>query len=219
MGKLLCILGKSGVGKDTLLNNIIKDSHINITPIIPYTTRPKRENEIDGVHYHFVSKSYMDKLERKNKIIERREYPTKYGTWHYFTVFFDISSSSTFITITTPYGSKMLSEKIGKDNLIIVYLEASDKVRLERSILRESKEYEPNYSEVCRRFLADEEDFRNDDFFQDLMIFTINANFDATSCLNQFKSIFSKIPYYESKSLLCASFKQKIENYMDVGIF
>lgn len=45
-------IGKSAVGKDTLLKKQIEDG---VSPIISFTTRPMREGEVNGVDYNFVS--------------------------------------------------------------------------------------------------------------------------------------------------------------------
>ena len=47
----------------------------------------------------------------------------------------------------------------GKDRLVPVYIEVEDGERLSRALMRERQQSEPKYSEMCRRFLADQEDF------------------------------------------------------------
>ena len=49
MGKVFCIMGKSGSGKDTIFKEIIKDNSLNLKKIVGYTTRPKRVEENDCV--------------------------------------------------------------------------------------------------------------------------------------------------------------------------
>lgn len=68
MGKIYCITGKSGTGKDTLLDSILNDLAIEIIPVIPYTTRPQRKNEINGVNYYFVNEDKLISLEIKIKL-------------------------------------------------------------------------------------------------------------------------------------------------------
>ena len=189
MGRIFCLLGKSAVGKDTMFKQIIRDPSIDIAPIILYTTRPKRSSEVDGIDYHFVSEQVMNSLEREDKIIEKRQYATIHGIWYYFTTKFDIPDGRHFMTITTPGGYRKLAEKIGKEKMVLVHLKADDRTRLERSILRESRQKQPNYAEVCRRYLADEQDFENADF-SDFTLFEIDANSEAICCLNQFKGFF-----------------------------
>ena len=193
VGKLFCLLGKSGVGKDTLLQNIMLDRVLSevLSPVIPYTTRPKREDESDGLQYHFVTETYMDELERQGKIIEKRQYDTVHGIWYYFTVTFEMPLQRNYIIITTPHGSKKLAEKIGAGNMVIVQLTADDKTRLERSILRESAQSSPNYAEVCRRYLADEQDFERADL-SGFTAYNINAEGAQPDIFNAFRAIYSQ---------------------------
>ena len=46
-----------------------------------------------------------------------------------------------------------------KKELIPIYIEVEDGIRLERAIRREKKQKEPKYTELCRRFIADSKDF------------------------------------------------------------
>jgi len=193
MGKIFCLIGKSGVGKNALYERIVDDTDLNITPIIPYTTRPKRKDEKDGNQYHFVSTSYMQNLDSKNEIIERREYLTTKGIWHYFTKKFTNVVDKNYIIITTPSAIANFLEEFGSEYIAIVLLKADDKTRLERSIARESTEKNPNYSEVCRRYLADEKDFQHINEYKDILMFNIDTNCDMDSCLFQFKAIVSNI--------------------------
>jgi len=187
MGRLFCLIGKSGTGKDTLLRAILGDAGLPLTPVVTYTTRPQRETEIDGAEYNFVTEQFMRTLECDGKIIEKREYHTVHGIWYYFTAVFDISPGVDYITITTPQALKLLAEKFDKDAITIVCLEADDKLRLERSIARESRQREPNYCEVCRRYLADETDFSG---LSLPCAHTIDANQNSDSCLRQFREVF-----------------------------
>ena len=52
-GKLFVISGPSGVGKDTIVNEYLKenDAHLSVSA----TTRNPREGEIHGVHYYFYT--------------------------------------------------------------------------------------------------------------------------------------------------------------------
>ena len=48
---------------------------------------------------------------------------------------------------------------LGAAAIVPVYIEVDDRTRLLRAIAREEREQQPNYEEVCRRFLADAADF------------------------------------------------------------
>ena len=63
-GSVTVISGRRGVGKDTIINMIVSQS--SIKRIISCTTRPPREGEIDGLHYHFLEEdTYFDLKKEK----------------------------------------------------------------------------------------------------------------------------------------------------------
>ncbi len=159
MGYIYCIIGKSGTGKDTVLENLLHSDDIDITKIVPHTTRPKRENEHDGVQYHFVSNEELLRMENDGQVIEKRTYNTVYGEWTYFTSTQELNDYTDYGIITTQKALQKFFDKFGQERIYVFYLKLDDKERLERCIARESVQDVPNYKEVCRRFLADEEDF------------------------------------------------------------
>ncbi|MBP3676958.1 MAG: guanylate kinase, partial [Agathobacter sp.] len=55
MGKIICVMGKSSSGKDTIYEKLLNESQLDLKRIIPYTTRPIREGEEEGREYHFCS--------------------------------------------------------------------------------------------------------------------------------------------------------------------
>ena len=54
MYKIIALIGKAGAGKDTILREIIK-SNPDLHEMISCTTRPKREGEVDGVNYFYLT--------------------------------------------------------------------------------------------------------------------------------------------------------------------
>ena len=52
-----------------------------------------------------------------------------------------------------------MREYYGKENVCPVYIEVEDGERLERALKRERSQETPRYEEMCRRFLADQKDF------------------------------------------------------------
>ena len=106
MGKIYCLLGKSASGKDSIYKNILSKTGDRFRTIIPYTTRPIRSGEREGVEYHFVSVPEFKQMEQDGKVIEYRCYHTVYGDWYYFTANdgqIDLSSAD-YILIMTPEG-------------------------------------------------------------------------------------------------------------------
>lgn len=161
MPKIYIIMGKSATGKDTIFKKLLENEELNLRTVVMYTTRPIRISESEGVEYHFVDENKLNELNKQNKIIEHRSYNTIHGKWHYFTVNdgqIDIDKYDYLMHGTLDsYGQ--IKNYFGKDRVVPLYIELEDGVRLMRALRRERKQKEPKYAELCRRYLADDEDF------------------------------------------------------------
>jgi guanylate kinase len=71
-GLLFVLSGPSGVGKDTILKELLK-TDLKITKCVTYTTRPPRPGEVDGLDYKFVSLAEFEELKRNNAFLEWAE--------------------------------------------------------------------------------------------------------------------------------------------------
>ena len=165
MGKIFFILGKSCSGKDTIFQEIKKNSELDLKTVVGYTTRPMRENEVDGEEYFFVSRDRLEELQNDGKVIEVRHYNTVHGVWSYFTVDdgqIDLETSN-YLYIGTLESYEQMRDYYGEDVVVPIYIEVEQGERLRRAVLREIEQSEPKYEELCRRFLADEKDFREEE--------------------------------------------------------
>lgn len=152
---LIAIYGKSASGKDTYLNELIKE-YPNLNKILLATSRPPREKEIDGIDYLFIK----DKEIKRDK--KKYLWPIEFNGWTYAIVKESIKQDKINIGIFNIYWMTKLFEDCGKTyDLITIEVFEADKTRLLRSLNRENS---PNCAEICRRFLADEKDFSNVDF-------------------------------------------------------
>ena len=70
MGHIFYVMGKSASGKDTIYK-ILRERLPQIRTVVPYTTRPIRAGERDGVEYYFVTGKRLADLEKQGKIIGR----------------------------------------------------------------------------------------------------------------------------------------------------
>lgn len=160
MGKIVILMGKSGSGKDTIYAKIVKENPFQLQTITPCTTRPMRDGEMEGREYYFKTLEQMYQMEKTKTIVELRTYQTKLGPWHYFTVAQNIDLNvHNYITINTLVGYDQFISYYGKENIIPILLQVDDGVRLQRALDREKVQENPKYEEMCRRFLADAEDF------------------------------------------------------------
>ncbi len=161
MGKIVYLMGKSSTGKDTIFKELLREGTIRFETIVPYTTRPIRDGERDGVEYFFTDEEGFQSLKAAGKIIEDREYHTFHGLWRYFTV--DDGriqpDQKNYIIIGTLEGYQKLKDYFGEDKMLPVMIELDDGVRLQRALNREKKPENRRFEEMCRRFLADSEDF------------------------------------------------------------
>jgi len=164
MGKIFYLMGKSSSGKDTIFKELLKRDE-ELKTIVPYTTRPIRSGEQEGVEYHFTDEAGFWKLADAGKVIEQREYHTIYGLWRYFTVDdgqFAPQGDADYVMIGTLEAYKSIQACYGRENVRPVLIELDDGVRLMRALEREMKQEKPGYEEMCRRFLADSTDFSED---------------------------------------------------------
>lgn len=160
MAKLFVLMGKSSTGKDTVYKELMQKAEVSA--ITMYTTRPKRDGETEGKEYFFTDDESANKYEKNGKIIELRSYNTVYGIWKYFTLDdgqIDLASDKCYLIIATLEAYEKYIAYYGKDVVVPIYIEIDDKERIHRAISREDSQKTPKYAEMCRRFLADEEDF------------------------------------------------------------
>ena len=161
MNKIFYIMGKSASGKDNIYKRLLADESLNLHELVLYTTRPQRQDEVDGREYFFVDDEKFRELQAQGKIIESRSYHTIYGIWTYFTADegrIELEQNN-YIGIGTLESYEKMLEYFGEDVMRPIYVEVEDGERLMRALKREQKETKPKYDEMCRRFLADQADF------------------------------------------------------------
>lgn len=193
MGKIFVIIGKSATGKDTVYKKLLEDRDLNLKTCITYTTRPIRDSETNGVEYFFVDEEVLNKFQKENKIIEHRSYNTMHGVWHYFTandgqIKLD---EANYLMLGTLESFIQIRDYFGTENVIPIYLEVEDGKRLLRAVMREQKQKQPKFAEVCRRFLADEEDFSEENL-KKAGISKRFINDDLNMCLNELAAELKK---------------------------
>lgn len=152
---ILLIVGKSGTGKDTVVD-IMQRNH-NIHPVVSYTTRKIRDGETNGVEHIFV-----DKCTYTND--ELFAY-TVYGKYEYWTLKQDIldmfKKSSIISYIVDEKGVKYLldiassDERFGDIEIKTVYLQASEQNRADRDVSKERMARDKNRRPVDLDFIVD----------------------------------------------------------------
>lgn len=76
-GKIIILSGPSGVGKGTVLKEVMR-SDPSLRFSVSATTRPIRPGEIDGVHYFFIDKPCFEKMIADGELLEHASYAGNY---------------------------------------------------------------------------------------------------------------------------------------------
>ena len=87
------ITGPSGVGKNTIINEL--SNHLEFYFSISHTTRPRRDNEIDGKDYYFITDDEFENLIKSDQMIEYEQY----GEFYYGTSKEELSNDSSIIIL------------------------------------------------------------------------------------------------------------------------
>lgn len=162
MDKFILIMGRSGSGKTTILNKVLSDVHVYIKKLPQITTRPKRAGEEDNADYIFVTDGHMQALWDKGLLYEKRTYETKQGSWTYATPKLTRGSSNYILTcaIEQYYNLKNV---LSNEQIIPIFLDLCDYDLIRRSLDRVyySGGTTEGYVEVCRRYIAESEEYKN----------------------------------------------------------
>jgi len=143
MGKIICLMGKSSSGKDTIFRELLQEGTLGLRTIVPYTTRPIRTGETDGVDYHFISVEEFKSLKEQGFFAET----AIYNEWNYGTAKEDCTDDK--VAVLTPHGLRQIS-KINGINVISFYINVPRRDRLIKILQRGD-----NIEEAYRRSLSD----------------------------------------------------------------
>ena len=123
--KLITITGPSGAGKDTVARMLSEMSGYKV--LCSYTTRPKREGEIDGVEHHFVEKCDVS----HDRILTY----TQYGSYEYWTTIDQVTDKS--IYVIDEDGLKALCKRFPNIELFKICVSAYEETRIRRGVSQE----------------------------------------------------------------------------------
>ena len=172
-----CILGHGASGKTTVQNHLKKI----IPAITTYTTRPIRQNEVEGVHYHFITNDHFVQKIKEDFFVEN--YYIKKNDWHYGLSLNGIDyKNKDYSLVIDPNGYKVLLKKIGKEYLKCYYIYLSEAERVRRMLIRED-----NIDEIFRRIIADRKDFEDFESFADSIIYSPNSKHNSNVILEQIR--------------------------------
>lgn len=150
MKKVIAIVGPSASGKNTLVKQL-KVKYPSYNYVVHSTTRPMRDNEINGVNYNFITEEDMYNKILKGEIVSA----SNYRGWVYAIDNAVLKEDNLNIGEFNLGDIDELKFEHGVE-LYVIYITAKAKVRLIRSLQREET---PDISEIYRRYFADDEDF------------------------------------------------------------
>ena len=178
MRKIFAVMGKASTGKDTLTKMLSETLELPIA--LSFTTRPMRVGEKQGVEYNFISDSDFWDLHGCDLLAEYTSYEVASGeTWHYGLTKEELEKAEYVLVIVNPDGFKQLTEIYG-DKVCSILIDAPADVRIKRYLDRDTVT-EEKAEECCRRFLADNKDFKD-----------ISTNHHITN-VGDLKSVYKKL--------------------------
>ena len=126
---ILCTVGRTGSGKNYISERL--STILDYPLVVSHTTRPKRDNETNGVEHWFDTKEEFDTLIQNNTMIAY----TKIGEYEYCALLEDIGDNA--IYIIDPHGIEYLKQNF-KDqiNLKIIYIYCDEYIRRARASTR-----------------------------------------------------------------------------------
>lgn len=154
--QVIALMGKAGAGKDTIQNAVCTAHPLMFHKIISCTTRPIRDNEKNGVDYHYIALEDFTRQVLHNEMLEA----TEFRDWFYGTPITALSMEKINIGVFNPAGiRKLLTDK--RLNVKVIEIQTPDKERLMRYLTRVEN---PDCAEMCRRYFTDIDDFQNLEF-------------------------------------------------------
>ncbi|WP_404978366.1 guanylate kinase [Bartonella sp. MM73XJBT] len=129
-GLLLILSSPSGAGKSTLSRLLLKDRQLELS--VSMTTRKRRPSEVDGLHYHFISKKEFERKRDGDEFIEWAEvHGNYYGTLRESVE--NVLSAGRDMLFDIDYqGTEQLQKKLPDDTVSVFILPPSMKELISR---------------------------------------------------------------------------------------
>jgi guanylate kinase len=132
-GLIMVLSSPSGAGKTTL-TRLLLEGDANLTLSVSVTTRPKRPNEVHGVHYSFIERSEFEALASAGELLEYATvFGNSYGTPR-AAVDATLSSGRDVIADIDWQGTQQLAQSALKDDLVKVFILPPSLPELERRL-------------------------------------------------------------------------------------
>ena len=151
-GKLLVISGLSAAGKGTIASELVKRFD-NYVLSVSATTREKRGNEVDGVHYFFVTKDKFTEMINNGELLEHAEYVGNYyGTPKKYVV--DKLDKGINVILEIEMQGALQVKKIYDKAVLVFFLPKDAKTQRERLVKR-GRDNEEQIEKRVRQAIVD----------------------------------------------------------------
>lgn len=182
MKKLFILIGRSCSGKTTLLNYIIQKYDLHVA--VSFTTRERRESEIDGKDYYFLTLEEYERKKKNNELMESIEYNGNY--YGLMQESFDLSKDN--ITVVVKEGLEQLKENLDKIpfEIKVIKIDAPDEIIIERFKERVTRG-ETDEETFKKRFKFDKEAFKNIEYD-----YLINSEFFLIDAIMDYENVQRK---------------------------
>ena len=131
-GLMLVLSSPSGAGKSTIARNLLEDRELALTLSVSVTTRPRRPSEIDGVHYHFVTRREFEQRRAADQLLEWAEVHGNFYATPREPVEIAMSEGRDMLFDIDWQGADQLREKIPADVVSVFILPPSMRELKER---------------------------------------------------------------------------------------
>ena len=179
-GKLIVISGPSGVGKGTICNNIING--LNAIYSISTTTRPPRQDEVNGKDYYFITKDEFENKIKEGDFLEYNIYNNNYYGTSKKMVIDNIENGVNVIAEIDVNGGHNI-KKIFPNAILIYIAPPSIEVLRERLIKRGTE----SEDKIKERLAIATKELKEIDFYDYVIV-----NDDLETAINKIKKIISK---------------------------
>ncbi len=142
-GLLIVFSGPSGVGKGTIITKLMKIEDLRLCYSVSMTTREKREGEIDGVNYFFVSEEEFKKAIYDGELLEHAVFVDHfYGTPKKYVEEKRSEGFNVLLEIDTVGAKQVMNQMKYDDECISIFLVPPSLEELEARIRHRASETE-----------------------------------------------------------------------------
>ena len=192
--KIIIISSPSGAGKTTICKYLIKKMN-NVNLSVSYTTRNKRNNEIDGKDYYFISKEEFIKLKRNNFFIESAKIFNNYYASPYININFTSKKNKHILFDIDWQGARNLRKKFNKNNILDFFILPPNITELKKRLIKRGRD---NRKEIKLRLSLAMKEIKH---YKEYKYILINENVQQT-VNNIIKIIDHNLLIYKNQKLL-----------------